>query len=120
MITKRVTVYDIARRVGVSHTTVALALRNHSSVSAKRREQIQSVARDTGYPSRSLNVHALLGRQKISFIMLRRENGSHPTSLRSDFRSIWKVFQIIICVEHKNGKNWFRHGRSSAIKSQSQ
>ena len=49
MITKQVTVYDIARRVGVSHTTVALALRNHSSVSAKRREQIQSVARDTGY-----------------------------------------------------------------------
>ena len=49
MITKRVTVYDIARRVGVSHTTVALALRNHSSVSAKRKEQIQSVARNMGY-----------------------------------------------------------------------
>jgi len=32
---KRVTVYDIAKRPGISHTTVALALRNHADVTVR-------------------------------------------------------------------------------------
>jgi DNA-binding LacI/PurR family transcriptional regulator len=46
---KRVTVYDIAEKVGVSHTTVALALRNHHRIPEKRRRQIQQVAAAMGY-----------------------------------------------------------------------
>src|SRR5204862_206716 len=38
---KRVTVYDIARKVGVSHTTVARALGNRGEVSTERRTEIQ-------------------------------------------------------------------------------
>lgn len=45
----RVTMFDIAKRLGVSHTTVSLALRNHRDVSAKRREEIQRVAEEMGY-----------------------------------------------------------------------
>ncbi|MEY4384870.1 MAG: hypothetical protein RLY20_153 [Verrucomicrobiota bacterium] len=47
--TKRVTVYDIAKRVGVSHTTVALALRNNHRISEARRKQIQRLAEEMGY-----------------------------------------------------------------------
>jgi DNA-binding LacI/PurR family transcriptional regulator len=47
--TKRVTVYDIAERVGVSHTTVSLALRNHPDVTQKRREEVRRVAKEMGY-----------------------------------------------------------------------
>jgi DNA-binding LacI/PurR family transcriptional regulator len=46
---KRVTVYDIAEALGVSHTTVALALRNHHSISPKRRAQVQRTAKRLGY-----------------------------------------------------------------------
>ena len=46
---KRVTIYDIAAKVGVSHATVALALRNHHRISEKRREQIKRVAAEMGY-----------------------------------------------------------------------
>jgi DNA-binding LacI/PurR family transcriptional regulator len=46
---KRVTVYDIAEKAGVSHTTVALALRNHHRISEKRRVQIQRIAKQMGY-----------------------------------------------------------------------
>jgi DNA-binding LacI/PurR family transcriptional regulator len=46
---KRVTVYDIARQAGVSHTTVALALRNHHRISESRRKQIQKIAKELGY-----------------------------------------------------------------------
>jgi len=49
MLTKRVTIYDIAERVGVSHATVSLALRNHHRISQKRRKQIQKVAGQMGY-----------------------------------------------------------------------
>jgi hypothetical protein len=43
---KRVTIYDIADKVGVSQTTVALALRNHPRISESRRKQIKRVAAD--------------------------------------------------------------------------
>lgn len=46
---KRVTIYDIAARIGVSHATVALALRNHHRISEKRRKQVQQVAAKMGY-----------------------------------------------------------------------
>jgi len=47
--TKRVTIYDIARRVGVSHSTVALAMRNHHRISEGRRKQVLKVAAEMGY-----------------------------------------------------------------------
>ncbi len=46
---KRVTVYDIAKAVGVSHTTVARALRDSRDVTKKLREEIQRVASEMGY-----------------------------------------------------------------------
>lgn len=46
---KRVTIYDIAEKIGVSHTTVALALRNHYRISEERRKQIRRVAGEMGY-----------------------------------------------------------------------
>ena len=49
MNTKRVTIYDIAKKVGVSHSTVALAMRNHHRISDSRRKQILKVAAEMGY-----------------------------------------------------------------------
>jgi DNA-binding LacI/PurR family transcriptional regulator len=46
---KRVTVYDIAERLGCSHATVSMALRNHPSISEKRREQVKRMAIEMGY-----------------------------------------------------------------------
>ena len=46
---KRITVYDIARKIGVSHVTVSLALRNDPRISQKRRVQVREAAREMGY-----------------------------------------------------------------------
>jgi LacI family transcriptional regulator len=45
----RVTLYDIATKLGVSHVTVSLALRNHHRISASRRKQVQQLAKQMGY-----------------------------------------------------------------------
>jgi LacI family transcriptional regulator len=46
---RRVTQADIAAKLGVSHATVALALKNHHRISLKRRRQVQSMAKKMGY-----------------------------------------------------------------------
>jgi DNA-binding LacI/PurR family transcriptional regulator len=45
----RVTLRDIAARLGISHVTVSLALKNHPRISQKRRKQVQALAEEMGY-----------------------------------------------------------------------
>lgn len=49
MSSKRVTLRDLAKQLGVSHTTVSLALRNHPSILPERRAQIKRLAEKEGY-----------------------------------------------------------------------
>jgi DNA-binding LacI/PurR family transcriptional regulator len=46
---RTVTIEDIARAAGVSHTTVSRALRDNPLISADMRQQIQRLSRDMGY-----------------------------------------------------------------------
>lgn len=45
----RITLRDIAARLGISHVTVSLALKNHPRISQKRRKQVQALAEEMGY-----------------------------------------------------------------------
>ncbi len=45
----RVSLRDIAKKVGVSHVTVSLALRNHPRISTAVRERIRALAEEMGY-----------------------------------------------------------------------
>jgi DNA-binding LacI/PurR family transcriptional regulator len=40
---------DIARKLGVSHSTISLCLRNHPSIPVARREEVKRVAEQMGY-----------------------------------------------------------------------
>jgi DNA-binding LacI/PurR family transcriptional regulator len=46
---QRVTIYDIAKRLAISHTTVSLALRNHHRIPEHRRNEIKKLAAEMGY-----------------------------------------------------------------------
>ncbi len=48
---RRVTVRDIAKRLGVSHTTVSLSLRNNPQISPAMREKVRQAADEMGYQS---------------------------------------------------------------------
>lgn len=61
---RRVTLKDLAREAGVSVMTVSYALRHHPRISAKRREAIQTLARERGYrPDPALSALATYRKQ---------------------------------------------------------
>jgi LacI family transcriptional regulator len=49
LLAKRVTLRDVARKVGVSHVAISLALRNDPSISLTRRAEIKRAAKEMGY-----------------------------------------------------------------------
>ncbi len=46
---RRVTLRDVAKRVGVSHVTISLALRNHPSIPQTRCAEVKRIADEMGY-----------------------------------------------------------------------
>ena len=58
------TLREIARRAGVSHTTVALSLRNHPSIPEATRERLRQLADGLGYRSNVL-VSALMSQVRL-------------------------------------------------------
>ena len=86
-VSKRVTIYDIARKVGVSHTTVARALGNRGEVSEQRREEIRRVAAEIGYiPDPHLaalaNYRRTLGPAKFQSVIAWVNHWRQPEQLR--------------------------------------
>jgi len=67
-IESRVTLRDIAKRLGVSHATISLALKNHPNISQRRKEEVQRVAKEMGYrpdPALSSLIAYRRGRKEI-------------------------------------------------------
>jgi LacI family transcriptional regulator len=58
------TLREIARRAGVSHTTVSLSLRNHPSIPEPTRERLRTIADQLGYRSNVL-VSALMSQVRL-------------------------------------------------------
>ncbi len=48
-----VTIYDIAKKLGVTPATVSKALNNKSDISKKTRDRIQKCAKEMGYAPNS-------------------------------------------------------------------
>ena len=94
---KRVTVYDIAKRVGVSHTTVARALRDSKDVTQRRRDEIQRVAAEMGYrPDPHLaalaNYRRTLAPKSFQSVVAWINHWRQPEQLRKfgEFENYWR------------------------------
>lgn len=81
---------DLATRLGVSRTTVSLALRGHPSVAPATRDRILAAARDAGYHSNAL-VNALM-------TQVRNRKRIKPTG---------EV--VAYLTSHSTGNDWRRH-----------
>jgi DNA-binding LacI/PurR family transcriptional regulator len=71
-ISRAPTIRDVAAKLGVSHTTVSLALRNHTSIPQITRKRVQDGARKMGYRSNIL-VSALLTQVRSRHVHKRGE-----------------------------------------------
>lgn len=70
---------DVARKVGVSHTTVSLALRNSDRISQDVADRIRTVAHEMGYRPK-IAAQLLRGNRtgRIALVLPRGITGTHP------------------------------------------
>lgn len=92
----RVTIRDIAVKLGVSHVTVSLALRNSPRISKGRREQVQSLAKEMGYRPDPILSSLVVYRQSkrpapIHSAIAWINHWEHPEALRKvgEFNAYW-------------------------------
>ncbi|UVJ40458.1 LacI family DNA-binding transcriptional regulator [Arthrobacter sp. CJ23] len=76
---RRPTIYDVAKRAGVSPSLVSLVLQNPTRVSDKRREAVQAAISELGYrPSRAATTLASSRTKSIGLVI-------------DDYRNLWFV-----------------------------
>jgi DNA-binding LacI/PurR family transcriptional regulator len=92
----RVTIRDIASKLGVSHVTVSLALKDSSRISKGRREQVQSLAKEMGYRPDPILSSLVVYRQSkrpthIHSAIAWINHWAHPEALRKirEFNAYW-------------------------------
>lgn len=96
---KRVTMRLIAEKIGVTTTTVSLALRNHPSISSKTRDRVKAVAEELNYRPDPA----------ISAIAAQRWSGNSP-----------RRYRTIAFLCHRDGKgkmvqsDWFSGAKQRA------
>ena len=98
-VSRRITLRDIAEHLGISLTTVSLALRNHPEISQRRRDEIQKVAEEMGYhgnPMAAALVHcrrdARLDARPFTAELAWINNWADPAALRrfKEFDLCWQ------------------------------
>jgi LacI family transcriptional regulator len=92
----RVTIRDIAARVGVSHVTVSLALKNSTRISKRRRDEVQKLAVEMGYRPDPILSSLVVYRQskrlpQIQSALAWLNHWKHPEAWRKikDFNAYW-------------------------------
>lgn len=93
----RVTLRDIANRLGVSHVTVSLALKNHPRISVRRREEVQRIAEEMGYSPDPMLSSLIVYRQgkrpqEIHSALAWINHWKNPSGLRKlrEFDGYWR------------------------------
>jgi len=93
----RVTLRDVAHKLGVAHTTVSRALRDDPQISKAMRERVQNTAQEMGYkpdPMLSALAHYRRGKNKapIGAELAWINHWPNPKTLRSfkEFELYWK------------------------------
>ncbi len=101
--TKRVTIRDIAQAVGVSHTTVSMALSNHPRISEKRRKEIRAKAEEMGYvPDPMLK----------SLMRYRSTKSTRPVTAAIAWLNLWDDPDLL--RKHKEFDLWWQGASEAA------
>lgn len=85
---REITIYDIAKDLGVSATTVSRALNNHPSVSVKTKKKIFDVAQQRGYQSNVFASNLRSKRTKKIGVIVPKLNSSFQSSVLAGMEKV--------------------------------
>ncbi|MDT0647971.1 LacI family DNA-binding transcriptional regulator [Zunongwangia sp. F260] len=101
---KEVTIYDLAKELKVSPSTISRALNNHKSISQKTTREIQKTAKDLGYRPNSLAASLRNNKSKTIGIMISRINRPFVSSLISGVENTARKAGYNVIISQSNDK----------------
>lgn len=95
---QKVTIYDLAKRLGTTASTVSRALQNNPRISQKTRDAVMSLARELNYFPDPIAHHLRTGKGNVLGIIVPRIDRNFFATIISAFQSVLQQegYQIII------------------------
>ncbi|WP_373058003.1 LacI family DNA-binding transcriptional regulator [Zunongwangia sp. H14] len=101
---KEVTIYDLAKELKYSPSTISRALNNHKSISQKATKEIQKVAKKMGYRPNSIAASLRNNKSKTIGIMIARINRPFIASLISGVEEAARKAGHNVLISQSNDK----------------
>ncbi|MDT0676339.1 LacI family DNA-binding transcriptional regulator [Autumnicola musiva] len=101
---KEVTIYDLAKELKYSPSTISRALNNHKSISQKATKEIQKVAKELGYRPNSIAASLRNNKSKTIGIMIARINRPFIASLISGVEEAARKAGHNVIISQSNDK----------------
>lgn len=104
---KDITIYDIARKLNLSTSTVSRALKNHSSISKKTTQRVSDTAKKMGYRPNTLAASFRSNKTKTIGVLISRINRPFMASLISGIEETAQNsgYNVIIAQSHDSYKD---------------
>ncbi len=101
---KEVTIYDLAKELNYSPSTISRALNNHKSIGKKTTKEIQKAASKMGYRPNSLAASLRSNKSKTIGIMIARINRPFVSSLISGIEEAARKADHNVIISQSNDK----------------
>lgn len=104
---QKVTIYDLARRLGTTASTVSRALQNNPRISQKTRDAVLALARELNYFPDPIAHHLRTGRGNVLGIIVPRIDRNFFATIISAFQNIAQQegYQIIIAASDEKAND---------------
>lgn len=101
---KEVTIYDLAKELKYSPSTISRALNDHKSISKKTTKEIQKAAKKYGYRPNSIAASLRNNKSKTIGIMIARINRPFISSLISGIEEVARESGYNVIISQSNDK----------------
>ena len=111
---KEVTIYDLAKELNFSPSTVSRALNNHKSIGKKTTKEIQKAAKEMGYRPNSIAASLRNNKSKTIGIIIARINSPFMSTLISGVEISAKEagYNVIISQSNESYENEVRNAKA--------
>ncbi|HYC83599.1 MAG TPA: LacI family DNA-binding transcriptional regulator [Chryseosolibacter sp.] len=102
---KEPTIYDLAKRLNVSSSTISRALSNHDCVSKKTRKRVVELAEELGYTKNNFASQLRSGKTHTIGVITHNLNSAFITSILTGIEKVASESQYNIIIRHSSDSN---------------